>query len=614
MITPILLSIVAAVSASGSDMPISGFASHPITLESPISQGKKIELSVMVGDKVASDQLAVAGTVKFTVKVTAADPINSVEFYVGDDIRDTDGSTPYEFTIDTLGEAEGTLKITFIAYTSEGDQGKKVFTLNVDNGGSKGAEWNVAQGNECLSISKWDEAIRFGKVALKVNANFNPARLLMARANMGKGAFDQAQKYAEDAISNDPKYFEALDFLSSIHLQRAFATFNRPSGKREETLAIIRQALKGAVENRKIVLDNSLEKLGAPTDANRLAVADMAIKAGRYSVAVAALSDAFKKDSSNSAIANRITYAQLRSGRIDDAAITMQENQRANGVDGFGYALIAIIQTFKGADTAADEAMKEAILSEPDSIGVQTSQAFIALKRGRIDVMGTLITRLAKDQGQRTEVSYFLSTLNNAAQRYVEANRAFEQAVLAEPTNYDMYVQRGNEALAIIAAGRVNNEERQYQYDVARTFYDTALIAKPESAEALSAIAIIDLFVGKKSEAASYAKAASQAAPGYAPGQYVKAMADSVMESELKSRAEAIRKSAQGGNVSDDDRKRIQQLNAESNSYGKSAVEAMNIAMKLDKTNLSGRTIPTSHEAFSYFIRHNRLPLLVLPK
>ncbi len=613
MITPILLSIIAASTNTGLASPNSGYSALAFSQGAAAAQAKKVELSVMVGDKVASDQLTVAGTIRFIVKVSAKDAINSVEFYVGDDIRDTDGSTPYEFTVDTLGEAEGALKITFIAYTSEGDQGKKILTLNVDNGGSKGAEWNVAQGNDCLSISKWDEAIRFGRVALKVNANFNPARLLMARANMGKGAFDQAQKYAEDAVSSDPKYYEAVDFLSSIHLQRAFVTFNRGE-KREETMATIRQALKGAVVNRRIVLDNSLDKLGAPTDANRLVVADMAIKAGRYSVAISALSEAFKKDTANSAFANRITYAQLRSGRLDDAAVTMQEHQRSNGLDGFGYSLLAIIQTFRGDDVAADEAMKEAILSEPDSLGIQTSQAFIALKRGRMDVMGILINRLAKDQGQRTEVNFYLSTLNNSAQRYAESARAFERAVLAEPTNYDMYVQRGNEALAIVAGGRVRDEERKYQVEVARTFYDTALIAKPESAEALSAIAIIDILVGKNIEAASYAKAATQAAPGYAPGQFVKAMVDSVMESDFKSRAEAIRKNAPGGNMTDDDRKRLQQLNTDSNSYGKSSIEAMNLAMKLDKTNLSGRKIPTSQEAFTYFIRHNRLPLLVLPK
>lgn len=615
MIIPILISVVglhtqASIAPTWAHTaPIRGTISTIVFAQT----AKKVDLNVWVGDKQLADSMAVAGEIRFTAKVVSKDPVTNVEFYVGDDIRDTDSSTPYEFKVDTLNESDGPMKVTFIAYTGEGDQAKKTYTVTVDNGAGKGAAWNVEQGMEMLSVSKWDEAIRFGRVALKAQKDFNPARLLMARAYKGKGVLDQAQKFAEDAVAADSNYFEAVDFLSAIHLEKAFTTFHR-GGERTETLATIRGALRRAVESRRRVLDNQLDKLGAATDANRMAVADAAIRAGRYSAAIGALQDNFRKDGGNSALANRIAYAQMRAGRFDDAALTMQENSRMNGVDGFGYGLISIIQTFKGNDQASDDAMKEAILSDPDSLGLQTAQAFIALKRNRMDVLGTLISRLAKDQGQRTEVNYYLATLYNATQRYADASKAFERSVLAEPTNYDMYVQRGNEALSLVASGRLSDSEKQYQYEVARTFFDTALAAKPESAEALTGIAIASAYMNKPQEAANFAMAATQAASGYAPAHFAKAMTDSAMQTELRRRAEAIRSAAPGGNMSPEDRTKVAKMLNDANTFGKSAVDAQNTAMKLDVANLGGRTIPTSVEALNYFIRHFRMPLLVMPK
>lgn len=610
MITPIIASVI-AMSGGAYASPIrQAMAASSLAA---VNRIPAVELTVFINDAPAAEGATVAGEVKFTVKVVAKNPVNNVEFYIGDDIRDTDGSTPYEFKVDTLAEKDGPLTVSFIAYTGEGEQGKKTVTVNVDNGTAKGADWNVEQGNEMLTVSKWDEAIRFGRVALKVNSAHKGAKLLMARAYRGKGVLDQAQKFAEDALALDANYLEAADLLSVINLERAFATFNR-GGERSETLGIIRAALKQAVESRRKVLDSLLDRMGTPTDENRLAYADLAIRAGRYTNAISALGGSLRKDPSNSSLANRLAYAQIRAGRFADAMATLNENARANATDAFGYGLTAILATYRGDDAAADAAMREAILSEPDNVGVQTAQAFIALKKGRMSVLGSLAASLARNEGQRSEVHYYLAALYNATQRFVEGRRAFERAVLAEPTNYDMYVQRGNEALAIVALGSVDDSERKYQVQVARTFYDTALIAKPESAEALSAIALTDVLIGNISEAASFARAAVQASPGYAPAHFTKAMVDSVMEADLKGRAESIRNSSSGGVLTAEQRAQITKLNNDANVFGKSAAESMNIAMKLDPANLSGRKIPTSMEVFAYFIRHFRMPLLSVPK
>ncbi|MEJ5170379.1 MAG: Ig-like domain-containing protein, partial [Fimbriimonadales bacterium] len=71
---------------------------------------KPVQISLNIAD---GDTIDAVRTIR--VRVTAEDPVTQVEFYVGDDLRDTDSSTPYEFKIDPLDEPEGDLSLTFAA-------------------------------------------------------------------------------------------------------------------------------------------------------------------------------------------------------------------------------------------------------------------------------------------------------------------------------------------------------------------------------------------------------------------------------------------------------------------------------------------------------------------
>ncbi|MEZ5162384.1 MAG: Ig-like domain-containing protein [Fimbriimonadaceae bacterium] len=51
-----------------------------------------------------TDGQAIAGTFQFEVRVQSEALVTNVEFYVGDDLRSTDSSTPYNFMLDTLEE------------------------------------------------------------------------------------------------------------------------------------------------------------------------------------------------------------------------------------------------------------------------------------------------------------------------------------------------------------------------------------------------------------------------------------------------------------------------------------------------------------------------------
>jgi len=147
----------------------------------------EISLNVKDGD-------TISGEVRFRATVKSDALVNQVEFYVGDDLRDTKSSVPYEFKLDTLdpNQAEGDIKLTFAAYTTSGDSAKKTLKLKIDNALGKGADFYVQQGQDLVTVGKFDEAITAARIALKVKPTENGAKLVMARAYLGKGVLDSA--------------------------------------------------------------------------------------------------------------------------------------------------------------------------------------------------------------------------------------------------------------------------------------------------------------------------------------------------------------------------------------------------------------------------------------
>lgn len=607
MIATALLTFMLASGPTAPGLPTSSIRNAVSSAALAHRIASKVELTVNV-----ADGSTLSGDAVFSVKVSSDHPVSQVEFYVGDSIRDTDDSTPYEFKIDTISENDGPFKVTFAAYDANGASAKKTLNLTIDNGMSKGVDFHVNEGKSHLANSAWDKAITSGRIALKINNKSNGARLVLARANYGKGVYDSAQKFAEDALADDPKLFEAADLLSAINLERAFNTFNR-STERIETLNLIKNAMAQAVQNRRKVLDNAVDNFGSVTDANRLAYADAAIKAGRYSNAISVLAEQFKKDSSDPAVINRLVYAQIRAGRMEDAVTVLTAAKRSNALDAYTLALWSTLEALKGKDQESDDLMKEAILLEPDHIGVQTAQAWIALKRNRMDALRNVAARLGKDQGQRSEVQYYLAALYHGTGNFVEGRKAFERSVLAEPANYDMYVQRGNESLALVAAQRTEAKENDYNVQVAKAFYETALVARAESAEALTGLALINMFTKNVNSAVKLGSAAVGAAPSYAAGHYVYSMVLSTAEADTRARAERIRDGVRG-TMSAETRNEINGLLKQANEFGKQAMSEMKLAEQADAVHLGGRGIPRLTEAYTYFARHGKLPLLAAPK
>lgn len=486
-----------------------------------------LTLTVRTPDnQVVADGRTIRGESPFKVSVASDVAVSQVEFYVNGELRDTDTSTPYEFKLDTVAENDGPVKVRFKAYTVESKTAEKTFNFKIDNEVSKGAAYHVEKANDLLSEGKYADARDEGRIALKAEKGNFDARVALARAYMGLDEYDQAQLQAEEAKAAKPDDANALTLLAGINVQRAFRIYAKPDSDRAEVLKQIKEALSSAVDARRKALDSGFDALKPDPI---LPYADAAIRARRYSAAIQALQSAFNADQKNAALADRLAYAYLRTNRRQDALNTLSTLQRAGSLSAYGYALKAVAFADSGDDAASDEAIREAVLADSEDLGVRTAQAYIALKRGKTDVLSGLSTSLSKDAGQRADVRYFQMALAAKQQRYSDATKAFQVGVLAEPAMADLYVEYANDAIAIAQrTTKMDEKEKAQHYAEARAYFETALVARPEASEALSGLAMVAAFENKPAEAVRYADAAVRAAPMDAGAYYALAAAQSL--------------------------------------------------------------------------------------
>jgi hypothetical protein len=121
-------------------------ASAWLALLSPGQGPLQINVDAKNGDTISGER-------NFRVTVDSSDAVNQVEFYVGDDLRDTETSTPYVFPLDTVDESDGDVKVRFKANTVQSKTVEKILTLHIDNEKGKGAEFHVQAGLSDLTES-----------------------------------------------------------------------------------------------------------------------------------------------------------------------------------------------------------------------------------------------------------------------------------------------------------------------------------------------------------------------------------------------------------------------------------------------------------------------------
>lgn len=534
------------------------------------SGGIQVNSTVKSGD-------VLSGVVELRVTVQSPSPVTQVEFSIDGKLRATDTSTPYTYLLDTIVEKEGPMQIEIGVYTASGDSRKIVLNVTIDNGVSKGVEFHLKSATEFLQVSKWDEAIQAARVALKADESSTKARILMARAYLGKNMLDRAQQWAEEAVLAE-ETVEGAELLAGIHVQRAFRIISS-SGDKGDALKAITDALKAAVQQKHASLKLQMKALGEVNDANRLRYADLLIANHEYSAARRILGEKWNEYEPETAIGNRLIYAMMRSGMMAEAFATSEVILKRGVPDAATHALRAAGFAYYRKWQQAQEALREGTFSDPNSPTLMTAAAYVATMRGESTAMVSQVNQMLESHVNAGQAHYYLFVLQYMVGQYEESRDNFRRAVLLEPLLYDAYVERGYQALINarnLPAGL--SSDRDLILDQAQAFFEVALTAKPDSAEALTGIAIASLYKNKVEDAVRMAEAATRAAPQQPWAWFTYAAA-----------LGAARKPAE-------------------------ATQAVDRAGALDEVVLKGRSVPTTDQAWDYTWRYGRQPVLIPPR
>jgi len=611
------------------------FATAILALISPAKGPVTVNVNAKSGDTITGERT-------FRVTVNSNNAVTGVEFYVGSDLRDKATHTPYEFTLDSLEEAQGALKVRFKAYTTEGESGETTLSLNVDNQIDKGLDYHIQAGTTALQDGKYDAAITAGRIALKIDNKSNTARIIVARGYLAKGMLAKAEKFAGDAVADDPNNATAANVFSGIKLKQAFTTFSHGED-RKETLGTIRDALKSAVETRRKTVDTAMDKIGAPTDANLIAYADAALAAERYTLAIKVLDAAFQHDHRRTDVGNRLAFAQMRLARYMDASQTIAVIKKEGVPDAYTNALLTVIAAELGNPDLSDAALKDANLANPDDPAVLAAQAYVALKFVRhkvIDktymqlnyddaggkdrtmrqesnrVMKNALDQLMKGPGGHSEVLFFASALNNKIEEFGRAENFFEQAVLADPLNVDAYVEQGNRSIGETYNGTPTPDENEQRLGTARAYFDAALAARPDSSQALAGLSLVSTLEKKYDEAVRWGEAGAKADPSYTAAAVILGTAYNSASTAKRAQADAIRKQNDAPGTTAETRQanevKARALEGEASNYARLSRDEVIAASKLDKR-LEGMDLTKAQQAFRYFYTGGRIPLLPLP-
>lgn len=425
---------------------------------------------------VIEDGAKVSDVTTVTIKASTTDDsgIDKVEFYVDDQLKGADTSTPYEFAWDTLEGTEGAHALKAVAFDGKGNTASAKISVTVDNELGKGAEAHAAAAAAALKEGNVDLAAKLARRALKID----PANLAAARAYSGvlrqRGQLAEAVAVLDKAAipDNDIATREAL---VALHLAKADASDSTEAFLQEANAAIdiykkasaLRVAAAGAdpVEKGDALIAardwegaiQAYEKCG-PADtapiscANRRVLA--LVLAGRIPEAesnIRAITRAKHADTATQAVAG---FVALNQHDFQKARQTVQQGVDENNVASLIVAAYADYATKEYAK-AREEADKAAKLA-PDSADVQLLRAYVSAddsvaRRAYVHAL-ELNPMLAEGYALR---AYQVMASGDPG-RFQTADLLLEAAAKLDPKS--AYVQMGR-ALSYIGQKRSNEAE-----------------------------------------------------------------------------------------------------------------------------------------------------------
>jgi Tfp pilus assembly protein PilF len=564
----------------------------PMTVSADIKDGAVIEDKRAIKVIVQSDSI-----------------VTQVEFYVDGDLRDTSTATPYTFTIDPLAEKDGKEKLTFTAYNTDGAKATMNVMVDVESGASRGPEVNTKTAQDLMVQGKWDDAMYAARLALKASPDYIPAQLVLAHVFLTTKVYDKAEEFAEDVLRSKPDMPEALMLVAAIQLERAFNVVS--SQNQTANMNNMSDAIDSAIQARLKLVNADFDQLPNPSGADDIKYGRTAVETQHFSAAISALQSDFNISFATDK-GNLIGYAQLRLGRFQDLQRTMQVMEAHKTLDGYSYALWAALAEYRGDKSGADYYIKEAILDKPDDFGVRTAQAYIALRRGNINTLTGITASLQSLTKTRPEVTYYLALLLHRLGRETDSDRAFQETVLQEPLCYNAYVARGNEAMLHMLAPKAKPEQVEFEAAFSRRMFQAALAAKPDSAEALTALATLELIRKKTADAHDHVDAAMAADPQYAAAFFAAASVYNTLAYDYMTQAAYVKSQAVNG-VDNETQTKIDADNKTSQATRDKAFEVFAKAEKLDPPHLGGSQLPRIDDVFPYVYQFGNIPVISPP-
>lgn len=285
---------------------------------------------------VLEDGATVADIAHVVARASTTDDsgIDKVDFYVDDDLKFTDTSTPYEFDWDTLAGSEGKHTLSAVATDSKGATAKATIAVTVDNELGKGAEAHAQTALAALKEGDLDKATRYARRALKIDPkNLDAARayagILRRKGDLAK-ALDVLDKV--DLPANDTA---TRADLVAMHIDLADASDN--------TDDFLKQAAAAIEIYKKLQSVRAAEAAAAPGSAPS-ASGDALFNAHDYQGAVAAYQKCGPAVSAPVPCTNRLILTYMASGTPRSGVLLAHELERDKRADATTQALLAMDQ------------------------------------------------------------------------------------------------------------------------------------------------------------------------------------------------------------------------------------------------------------------------------
>ncbi|MBS1716984.1 MAG: hypothetical protein JSS72_04555 [Armatimonadetes bacterium] len=548
-------------------------------------QDLEIRANVKTGDVLKGEQ-----TIRAIVQ--SKDIINQVEFYLAGELRDSKSSTPYEFKLDTIGEEDGEVAIKLIAYSSSGEKKEQIIRVMIDNGVSKGAPFHTEIAQKAFEDGNYDLAIQEGRIALHAQKGYVPAKAILARAYSEKGVLDRALKYAEDAQASDPDNDVYNELVMTLNLKRVFTTYDRADTSSDDNLKIIGDSLKSAIQLRAKVLERKIDALGTATEANEIQRVDLLLLANRYSAALAALRPKNNLEGTAPWL-DRYAYTLLRMGRYTECRNLMFDLNKSNHHTMFTAAVDAALRAYLLDYSGLYGANNNVLPSTKDNLGFRSVAVYALLRQGNTNGLRQAISDLQESVTTDSVVSTILSVASNKVGDFEKGRQLFRQAILQNPMNTDAYLEQAIQAIQITATTELTPEAAKYQLAAARVWLEAALASRPESAEALTCLGMLDMLTGKYDEAIRFVDSATMVSKDYAPAYLMKATVIQAASRPGTNRS--------GKSIFMDSGEQAQ-------------VEVRSLLEKTRELDprFALATLPTAKQAFDYFMQ-KRTPLIASP-